>query len=269
MITGLEVGGRGALHLREERVTSRAAAADANAWTLLFASDLHLGRRRSARGAVLLEALLERAHAAAPDVILLGGDLVDARAGRATLTECVERLAAVAPVAAVAGNHDVAAGLAEVRDAVRAGGGHWLHEAALTLARAGRRPLQCTAINPLAAGASASVDRGTTTSPTRVQDATNAMKVEALRVLVGHHPAATASAAARGRVDVAFAGHLHGGQCVLWQRGTLLYPGALFSRWNGLRFAIGAATLLVSRGVADTLPLRFNCPREVVRCRLT
>lgn len=261
MIAGLEVGGRGALQLREERVTSgaarngasRATTADGGAWTLLFASDLHLGKRRGARGATLLEALLERARAAAPDVILLGGDLVDARAGRATLTECVARLAAVAPVAAVAGNHDVAAGLAEVRDAVRTGGGHWLHDAPLTMARAGRRPLRCCATSDAVDAAIAPDDDGD----------------GVLRALVGHHPAAAAAAIARRGCDVAFAGHLHGGQCVLWQRGTLLYPGALFSRWNGLRFAIGAATLLVSRGVADTLPLRFNCPREVVRCRLT
>ncbi|MBL8842591.1 MAG: metallophosphoesterase family protein [Planctomycetes bacterium] len=285
MIAGLEVGGRGALHLREERVTSsassgpsnggasRAAAADGSAWTLLFASDLHLGKRRGARGAVLLEALLERAQAAAPDVILLGGDLVDARAGNAMLEECVARLAAVAPVAAVAGNHDVAAGLAEVRAAVRAGGGRWLHDAALTLTRAGRRPLRCTAVGHVRAEAETETETKADTETDVDVDAASEMgraaDAGALHAIVGHHPAATARAAARHRVDVAFAGHLHGGQCVLWQRGTLLYPGALFSRWNGLRFAIGAATLLVSRGVADTLPLRFHCPREVVRCRLT
>jgi predicted MPP superfamily phosphohydrolase len=55
---------------------------------------------------------------------------------------------------------------------------------------------------------------------------------------------------------------------VWWQRGQRLYPGAWFSRWTGLRFELGATTLLVSRGVADTLPVRFRCPREVLLCEL-
>ncbi len=250
MIAGFEFWNRGPLLLREERVTSRAATQGSAAWTLLYASDLHLTARRGARFESLLAALVDQTRAARPDVVLLGGDLVDSRAGSEALAECVRRLAEFAPVAAVAGNHDAAAGLASVRAAVGAGGGHWLHDAPLALASGGRRPLLCAAVADDAAEATAALD------------------ASALRVLVGHHPNA-AAAAARGGFDVAFAGHLHGGQCVLWQRGTHLYPGAFFSRWNGLRFALGSATLLVSRGVADTLPVRFRCPREVVRCQLT
>jgi predicted MPP superfamily phosphohydrolase len=86
--------------------------------------------------------------------------------------------------------------------------------------------------------------------------------------LVAHHPAHAAASAVEFGDDIAFAGHLHGGQCVWWQRGQRLYPGAWFSRWTGLRFELGATTLLVSRGVADTLPVRFRCPREVLLCEL-
>ncbi|HYC78851.1 MAG TPA: hypothetical protein VEI02_14595, partial [Planctomycetota bacterium] len=68
---------------------------------------------------------------------------------------------------------------------------------------------------------------------------------------------------------VAFAGHLHGGQCVFFRRGARLYPGAWFNRWTGLRFDVGATKLFVSLGLGDTLPLRWNCPREVVTLDLT
>jgi predicted MPP superfamily phosphohydrolase len=66
-----------------------------------------------------------------------------------------------------------------------------------------------------------------------------------------------------------FAGHLHGGQCVLAMHRERLYPAAWFYRWHGLRFAEGRAVLLVSRGAGDTLPIRFNCPREVILCTIT
>ena len=32
---------------------------------------------------------------------------------------------------------------------------------------------------------------------------------------------------------------------------------------------IAGAVMLVSRGVADTLPFRFNCPREVLLCEMS
>ena len=70
-------------------------------------------------------------------------------------------------------------------------------------------------------------------------------------------------------IRLTLAGHLHGGQVVLFERKGRLYPGACFSRWNGLRFEDEGATMWVSRGVADTLPLRWNCPREVLLCELS
>jgi predicted MPP superfamily phosphohydrolase len=65
------------------------------------------------------------------------------------------------------------------------------------------------------------------------------------------------------------AGHLHGGQCVLATRRGRLYPAAWIYRWHGLRFEEAGAVMLVSRGVGDTLPVRFNCPREVILCEIT
>jgi predicted MPP superfamily phosphohydrolase len=85
------------------------------------------------------------------------------------------------------------------------------------------------------------------------------------RVLCAHFPSVFPAAAAAGYCLV-LAGHLHGGQCVLATYRGRQFPAAWFHRWHGLRFAVGGTTMLVSRGVADTLPLRFNCPREVLVC---
>ena len=83
------------------------------------------------------------------------------------------------------------------------------------------------------------------------------------QVLCIHHPGPPA---ARQGFDLILSGHLHGGQFVFYERGGKLYPGAFAYRWNGLRFQENGHTLLVSRGVRDTLPLRWNCPARSDRC---
>ena len=68
-----------------------------------------------------------------------------------------------------------------------------------------------------------------------------------------------------GKCHVALAGHLHGCQFVFWERGFNLYPGKLFYRNNFIERRMGRLAYFISRGLGDTLPLRVNCPREVVR----
>jgi hypothetical protein len=230
----LEVGAAGPLLVREEIVAGLGLAAPVR---LLYASDLHLGALGSPRVA---DQVVEAARRSAPDAIILGGDLADTRRGLAPLSECVRSLAAVAPVWAVAGNHDEALGVDLVRDAVAAGGGHWLHGGRADGLAAGLR-----LDGSLAAGDDFS----------------------GVRILCGHDPAIFPRALEAG-YQLVLAGHLHGGQCVLLRWRGRFYPGALVYRWNGLRFVAGSSTLLVSRGAADTLPIRWNCPREVLLCVL-
>lgn len=241
---GFEVGCRSPLLVREELVRRELRPTGdvvTRPWRLLYASDLHLTGRR----ARLARELTAIAAEQAPDAVLLGGDLVDRKNGIPVLRELVDGLAAVAPVVAVPGNHEhwfhgVADG---VREAVVGGGAKWLPDADEVL----RHPQGPELV--LTAGASGRDDA--------------ASRVGAWRcVHVGHRP--DIAAATGVGADLVLAGHLHGGQCVWWQRGNLLYPGAWFTRWNGLRFDLDGTPMCVSRGVADTLPVRFRCPREVL-----
>jgi predicted MPP superfamily phosphohydrolase len=226
----LELGASGPLLVRREAVHLGLV----QPLRVLYASDLHLGRwwTRAVPGQ-----LVRAAKEAPPDLILLGGDLADNRQGLPELRECIQDLIEVAPVHAVPGNHDERAGLADVRAAVEAGGGHWLPA----------RPIE-----------------GLVRIDGRMDPATHAGQ----RVLCTHHPGDFPAAAAAG-YGLVLAGHLHGGQCVLATRRGRLYPAAWIYRWHGLRFAEGRAVLLVSRGAGDTLPLRFNCPREIILCTIT
>jgi uncharacterized protein len=200
---------------------------------LLYASDLHLGHWWSRDVPAQLAVACRHAT---PDLILLGGDLADHPGAISQLRTCVRQLAAVAPVAARAGNHDERAGVTSVRAAVVEAGGHWLPDASL------EQPLGIDA------------DVGT--------------PGPGPRLLCAHYPDVF-PAAARAGYRLVLAGHLHGGQCVLATVRERLYPAVWLHRWHGLRFADGAARMLVSRGVADTFPLRFNCPREVILCDLS
>ena len=82
---------------------------------LLHTGDWHLGKRlygsdRTGEARAALEEVARIAAAEAVDAVLVAGDLLDRRlVDSAALGDCLgalERLAAVAPVLAVAGNHD-------------------------------------------------------------------------------------------------------------------------------------------------------------------
>jgi predicted MPP superfamily phosphohydrolase len=226
LLRQVEVGARRPLLVRRENVEHIGVRK-----RVLFASDLHLRKRGPQH---IVDGLVEIASTESPDLVLFGGDLVDWPSGLEALQSLVRRLSVVAPVGAVAGNHDRWIGVTRVRAAVLAGGGRWLEDA------------------PWFVSADCAV-YGSSEQPVQAANC---------HLLCTHHPGASTL----GRhFDLTLSGHLHGGQFVFFQRRGRLYPGAFLYRWNGLRFDDSRGkTLLISRGVQDTLPLRWNCPREVL-----
>jgi len=146
-----------------------------------------------------------------------------------------------ARVLPVAGNQYHGLGLECTRVAVRTRGGHCLHDGESELRQAGTQ-LQLHADESVRAAG----EQG------------------CVHASAAHHPRIIEVAAQH--YDFVFAGDLHGGQCGLWDPGRRLDSGAWFSRWNQQRFAKQGTALMVSRGVADTPPVRFRCPRDVA-CR--
>ncbi|GAB3834757.1 metallophosphoesterase [Hymenobacter jeollabukensis] len=210
---------------------------------LLYLSDLHFTARSDA-AAARISAL---AAAEAPQLILLGGDYADTPGGRRPLARLVTDLARLAPTLAVAGNHDQWLGLAAIRESITGAGAHWIE---------GRRHQHRTA-----GGLLLHIDGNV-----RPEPAALSQQAGQLRLLCAHRPPDLRRL--HPHYDLILAGHLHGGQLVLWQRGAQLYPGRLFYRWNGLRYARGGCRMLVSRGLGDTLPLRLGCPRELLSVAL-
>jgi predicted MPP superfamily phosphohydrolase len=116
----LEIGLNQALHVREERLSTRE-----DACRLLYVSDIHL---RNGRSEALCRQVLDSVGRCNPDAVLLGGDLVDRSSELSRLTELVGKLHQMAPVLAVGGNHDRHIGMNRVHDAVVRGGGQWIHD---------------------------------------------------------------------------------------------------------------------------------------------
>lgn len=209
---------------------------------LLYLSDLHF----TARSEALAARIGTLAAAEAPQLILLGGDYADTPGGRRPLARLVAELAQLAPTLAIAGNHDQWLGLGAIRAAITEHGGQWIEGQ--------RRQLQL-------AGRQLHIDGNLRPEPGAL-----AQQAGPLRILCAHRPPDLTRW--YPHYDLILAGHLHGGQLVLWQRGAQLYPGRLLYRWNGLRYARGGCRMLVSRGLGDTLPLRLGCPRELLSVEL-
>jgi predicted MPP superfamily phosphohydrolase len=223
----VQIGSFGPLLIRHEQVQLGLS----RPWRILYASDLHLGH---AWTRCVPEQLCAAARRTAPEVILLGGDLIDCWGAFGLLEEMIGELARLAPVHAIAGNHDPVGGEPSLQAVLERAGGSWLPG----------RPID---------------------GPARIEGTLAVQPSSGPRILCAHYPSLFPEAVRAG-YRLVLAGHLHGGQCVLGTWKGRLYPAAWVHPWHGLRFEQGEATLLVSRGLGDTLPLRFNCPTEVVLC---
>jgi len=228
----LEIGLNQALHVREERLSTRH-----DACRLLYISDIHL---RNGRSDTLARQVLDAATRCSPDVVLLGGDLVDRPSELNTLSDLVGKLHDVAPVLAIGGNHDRQIGMDRVREAVAHGGGQWIHDGIARVMHGGR----VIAVS------------GPETAP----------HVDGhVRVLCAHNPRIWKTSRHAG-YDLVLAGHLHGCQLVACEYRDRLFPGAMFYPYCFSSHQRGSTRLVVSRGVSDLVPIRWRCPREVVLC---
>ena len=193
----------------------------------LYVSDLHF----AFWCAPVLEQLQAMLRFLKPDLLILGGDLVDLPWGWSALERALQRWSGWLPVVAVPGNHDRLCGLGRVK--ARLPVTQWLDEQVWQH------------------------DSGLRLCGSEAQGASETS------VFVGHEPHRVGSVA-RANFPIMLAGHLHGCQWIAWQRRGYDYPGAWFFAYHGPRFRVGPTDLHVSRGFNDTLPVRINCPRDVL-----
>ena len=67
-------------------------------------------------------------------------------------------------------------------------------------------------------------------------------------------------------IDLILAGHLHGGQLILFKTAANAhFPGNLLYKYCTDRKQLKNTTIIISKGLGDTFPIRFNCAKEVVK----
>lgn len=201
---------------------------------VLFVSDLHFNRFSGRRTRQLIEIVRQTN----PDLLLWGGDYVDTAAGLAHLGDLIAATPAKTRAFAVAGNHDYYFGIQKIEAFMAQRGVTWIEKG------------------------TAEVLLGDRTIVLDGNRRSRRVHPSAFRILCAHRPVSPHRL--KYDYDLIVCGHLHGCQVVFWQRQNRLYPGRWFYRWNILETRVGRCCFVVSRGIGDTLPVRYNCLREVV-----
>jgi len=201
-------------------------------FSVLYLSDFHF----NGWSQKVAEWMVRQVELLSPDLILLGGDYVDTKRGLSHLDFFVKRIAERGNIFAIAGNHDYFFGIDKIRELLQNYGVQWIEKESVEVVVRGNR---------------IQID-GNFISETKSDSS----------ILCVHDPAVF-NGNLRG-YDVGFAGHLHGSQFVFWENEKGLYPGRFFYKWNVLQREKDGCLCYVSKGLGDTLPLRYNCKKDVL-----
>ena len=219
---------------------------------LAFLSDVHAGNYFAEDDWLRV---CEAVAREAPDLVCLGGDLINAREREARLLrKGLGLLAAPLGVFAVPGNHEYQASdeLSLWRVALEEAGVEILCNRGRRLAR-GAAGLWLCGVDDLRRG------------EPDLEAALDGRAAHEPAVLLSHHPDVFVDAARAG-VDLQLSGHTHGGQVVL--RGWAPMTHSRFGFRAG-HFAREGAQLYVGSGVGTTfLPLRVGAPGEIALLEL-
>ena len=214
------------------------------------------------------EKLLKLLREAAPDILVITGDLVDSydtdvEVSLAFVREAVK----LAPCYYVTGNHE--ARISEypmLKAGLEAAGVQVLENEKLTLEREGERITLMGVNDP-----SFLTDYLTGDSEAVMQAALESLveETDGYTVLLSHRPELFEAYVQSG-VDLVFSGHAHGGQFRLPFVGGMVAPNqGLFPEYDSGIYTEGGTHMLVSHGLGNSIiPIRFNNRPEIIVAEL-
>lgn len=202
--------------------------------------------------------LVEKVKELEPDIIALTGDFVTDEGDLAAVERLAARLVKLCPVYFISGNHEFGSGLAvKVRNILERAGVKYLSNEYLTIIRGEDGILLGGVEDPLA--------YADMLSPDELAQKMNDAAPDAFKILLGHrnywmteYPELP--------VDLIFCGHAHGGLVRIPGVGGLIGTDRrLFPDFDAGQFNNGRYTLIVSRGLGNSVPIPrvFNRPEIV------
>lgn len=202
--------------------------------------------------------LVDKVGSLEPDIIALTGDFVTDEGDLAAVKKLAGRLTELCPVYFVSGNHEFGSGLAvKVRNILERAGVKYLSNEYLTISRGEDEILLGGVEDPLA--------YADMLSPDELAQKMNDAAPDAFKILLGHrnywmteYPELP--------VDLIFCGHAHGGLIRIPGVGGLIGTDRrLFPDFDAGQFNNGRYTLIVSRGLGNSVPIPrvFNRPEIV------
>ncbi len=245
------------LTVTDYSVRSAAVPESFDGFTVVQLSDLHgaeFGKGNSR--------LVKKTAAAGPDIIVLTGDFADKHTDMSVIAELMPKLADIAPVYYVSGNHEWGAGrIEEIKEIFAESGVRYLSNEYVLLGRGDENIVLAGVEDP---NAYASMPK-----PTDVVEQIENEVGESFRLLLGHrnywvdrYPGLD--------VDVVMCGHAHGGIVRLpWLGGVLGTGFEFFPENEDGAVRSGRYTMIVSRGLGNSTPVpRFLNNPEIVVLRL-
>jgi len=188
-----------------------------------------------------------------PDLIAMTGDMVnrDDRDESAFLTLC-DQLPEIAQTCFVSGNHEMCGSHEGLEQRLMERGVQVMDNRHVELERDGEI-LYLAGVGEWWAYGRTGLDAAMENIPS-----------EGIVILLAHHPEEMPHYVECG-ANLVLAGHTHGGQVKLPFVGSLIAPNqGFFPRYPDGLFREGGTAMYVSRGLGlSSLPMRFNCPREV------
>lgn len=213
--------------------------------------------------------LLRRVESSKPDIIVITGDLMSRRADadeiERYISSLIPRLAAIAPVYFVTGNHDIDNETDYILSQLEQAGAIVLNNRVETIKKDGVS-LSLVGIADLNAFHTWLPQADPRVAYAETLSSLLAQSGEGLRVVLAHRPELFELYKNAGE-GVYLCGHAHGGQIQLPFVGGIFSPGEGFfpKYYEGLH-SEGGTTMIVSRGIGNSVfPLRvFNYPELVV-----
>ncbi len=208
---------------------------------VLYLSDLHFNTYSEGICAKIIDKIAELN----PEIILLGGDYVDFNAGLVYFEMLLKYLKTRENVFAIAGNHDYFFGIEKIKILLEKYAIHWIEKKSYSF---------------FYKNINITID-GNLHYFEHFQ-AKKIKEINKLSILCLHQPIDFQLFAKK--YELAFAGHLHGSQIVWWQNDRGLFPGRFFYKWNKLSEINENCAYFISKGLGDTLPVRYNCPKDMI-----